>query len=281
MRVKILLFGLFMGTWVQGFSQDNPYTTFGKFQFSGVLSMPDYASPSPVQYAKFENALIGGITFDDGDTLFTDMYLLPLAGKGSSEGAVRQLNIPRHPLYNQYLQGSSSASGKTIVFTANDYSGWSGNQLAMTTRNEAGAYDAPLLLDALNSDGISESYPWLSHDGLRLYFMKDEKICLAKRNHENEPFSSFEPLAFTVGMELPVLSIWLDASEKTMWLISDNVIYQSTRKKVKKPFELPVIYTEEFKDFSFISSISFTPDGKNMFLYFSDEEDLILHYILK
>jgi hypothetical protein len=243
--------------------------------------MPDYASPSPVQFAKFENALIGGITFDDGDTLFTDLYLLPLAGNSTSEGEVKQLNIPRHSLYNQYLQGSSSASGKTIVFTANDYSGWSGNQLAMTTRNEHGYYEAPQMLDDLNSDGISESYPWLSHDGLRLYFMKDEKIYLSKRNNENDIFSKYEPLEFTVGMELPVLSIWLDESEKTLWLISDNIIYRSTRKKKSKPFELPTVYTEEFKDFSFISSISFTPDGKDMFVYFSDEEDLILHYQVK
>jgi hypothetical protein len=270
-----------MAAWMNGFSQENPFTTFGKFQFKGVLSMPEYASPSPVQYAKFENALIGGITFDDGDTLFTDMYLLPLAGKSSHEGAVRQLHIPRNNVYNQYLQGSSSASGQTIVFTANDYSGWSGNQLAMTTLDETGKYGVPQLLNGLNSDGISECYPWISHDGLRLYFVKDEVICLSTRNNQQELFTTFEQLPFTVGMELPVLSIWLDESEKNLWIVTDNIIYRSSRKKTKKPFDMPVIFTEEFKDFSFISSISFTPDGKEMFLYFSDEEDLILHYQMK
>jgi len=278
MQAKLLLIVLCAFTISNSEAQEG-FNTFGKFRFQGAVSIPDSYITNPGQLTKDGKEILLSLLYDDLDTTFTALYLKSLGNNGESSLKKLEIGIPEG--YKEILQSSISSNGSTIVCTVNDYGGWITNDLAISFKNIDGTYTTPIVLDGINAADQSDSYPWLSHDGLRLYYIKDSRIYYSERNGDKSLFQESEVLKFNGQVDLNVISVWLDKKEKKLWILSDGVLYTAKRKNRKQAFSLPEVFTSEFNSLNFVSSVSLNNSMKDIFLFYSGEETFMLHYTLK
>jgi len=140
--------------------------------------------------------------------------------------------------------------------------------------------DSVRSLSELNSSTGAEAYPWISSDGLRIYYTKSisniNNIYFASRNTVHEPFSNAK--ALTLGNENNIFSCWLTNDELHIYFI-DNVsykVYHAQRSSKLDDFGIPSEITIDSKVIGFKSGISFTPDFKQLFLYNGTNNIIIL-----
>lgn len=281
MPIKVLCFCLLLSK--MAVSQDESFLTNGKFRFTDTLSVAVNYSVNPGQISKDGKAYYLGLYYDgDDDTTFSAIYRLSLSPASDNPlsriPAAVKLTPPAG--YLEVFQCSATADEKTLVFVVNNFNGWAGNDLAIAEKNENGIY-VSRMLDELSAIDTADAYPWISPDGLSIYFVRDEKMYYAKRNNRSDKFNKPLPVPFAGDVQTPVVSVWLSNNEKKIFYISANTIYVAERKKSDQPFKLPVVFTNEFKEFEFIASQSFSPDMKDLYLYYSGETTKILHYKLK
>ena len=277
MRVKILLFAL-TSAWSLAGKCQQEYQTFGKFKFVEAIIFPINYTPGPAQHLSHSDSLLLSLTYEDDDTLYTGLYTI---ATGQAQPVPHQVPIPPLEGYPQFLQATMAGNASLIVMTVNRYGGWIINDMAMTRRDGTSAYSTPVLLQNLNDPAESDAYPFLSADGERLYFLQNERLMVATAYADGSGFGEAKAVQFEGAIEMPILSIWMDRKEKTMWIVADNRIYRATRKRRDAALSLPAIYTTEFESFPFISGISFNKKQTDMYLYYSDDEPVILHYQLK
>jgi hypothetical protein len=259
------------------FSQTDNYTTYGKFVFDDTLLIPQGFTVTPGQIAKNGDSYFLGLYDDDNtDSSLTGIYKIDMTNTLHST----RINIHPPDGFDELFQCSASGDESTIVFVTNNYSGWIGNDLAIAERASDGKY-VSRRLDELSSKDTVDAYPWISYDGLRLYFVKNETIYYSERKSIGDKFSPATPLPFTNTVETPIRSVWLTKSEKEIFYISNNVIYSAKRKKQTQPFKIPAVFTKEFYTLEFIAGLSFSPDKKDLYLYHSGDVTTILHYKLR
>lgn len=280
--VKVSLFICFL--YAFPLSGQTQFTTTGLFTFQRSLPIPDTYEIGPGQLTKDGSAFMLGLI--DGDLenyvdLHSDLYAYSVLPDAPPMPLTAfNLNNPVDSL--RIFQVSASQNEEHIVFVVNAYSGWNDNELAIADKLPNGQYSDMRLLPSVNTPEVSDAYPWLSADALRLYFTNDFKLMYTERSSLQTDFATPKAVAFTGAVNLEIVSVWLTPDENTMFLIAGNQLYKSSRKSTDKPFDLPVLYSNEFKDFYFISGMSFAPDKKTMYLYYSDETtQYILHYTLK
>lgn len=280
--VKLSLIICFL--YVFPLAAQSQFQTNGLFAFQRVLNIPDTYEVGPGQLSKDGRNLLLGLI--DGDLenladLHSDIYAYKVTPDASA------LPITAMNLYNpvdsmRLFQVTASQNETHLVFVVNAYSGWNDNELGIADKNPDGTYSKIRMLTELNDPLVSDAYPWMSSDGLRLYYTRNFKLMFAERTNAQSTFSAPVEVDFTGDVQLEVVSIWLSNDEKTIFLVANNRIYRSVRKSTTESFPLPSLYSDEFSDFYFISGLSFAPDKRTMYLYYSDENaQKILHYKLK
>lgn len=142
-------------------------------------------------------------------------------------------------------------------------------------------------LDEVNLSGSADAYPWISSDGLRLYFSQgsDTKIFTAERKNDDESFSEPVLLPLVNGENVDCFCPWLTVDEKTIFFIkrrSDNqrttTLYRANRTMVTVPFDTCSKITLVGDITGFLSGPSLTQDLEHLFLYNSNSSDI--DYIL-
>lgn len=274
MLTKVMGFCILMSNIT--FAQVENFNTSGKFKFIDTLSVPAQYTVNPGQLSKNGEYYNLGLYYDTDDTTYSNLFSINMKKKVSP----LSFNLIPPAGYQEFFQCSETFNKKTIVFVVNNFKGWGGNDIAIAERDESGNY-IPRVLDEINSADVADAYPWISGDGLRIYFVKEQTIYIAERKTATEKFNTPLPLKFEGDVQTPVLSIWLSNDEKKLFYISQNIIYTATRKSMNETFSLPSVFTNEFKDFEFISSLSFTQKMKDLYLYYAGETTKILHYKLK
>ncbi len=139
----------------------------------------------------------------------------------------------------------------------------------------------------LNAADAADAYSWLSKDGLRIYFTRDnsdDEIWKAERKSLTEEFK--DPVSVTVNgisSDNDVFSCWLTDDEKTLFFVTHRggngfttSLFRSTYDEVSKEFINPVKINLSGGDINetsyiFISGPSLTPDLKQLFVYYNDE----------
>ncbi|MFI5171634.1 MAG: hypothetical protein ACHQFW_04545 [Chitinophagales bacterium] len=260
------------------------YTTTGIFSFLQPLPVPSEYEAGPGQLTKDGAHFILGLTsgdFENQEEMNSNIYSYNLKATGSTP-SITSYNLPNAEDSVRYFQCSASNGERAIVFVVNAYGGWSDNQLGTAEKISEGKFGNVRPLTEANDDELSDAYPWLSGDGLKLYFSRNFILYYAERNSLSDKFSTPVPVKYLGDVNLEIVSCWLTPNEKIMYFISNNNIYKCTRKNLTSAFSFPELYTTEFKDFYFIAGLSFMPDKKTMFIYYSDEStQQILKYKLK
>lgn len=120
--------------------------------------------------------------------------------------------------------------------------------------------------EKINSTAKCEGYPWLSADGLRLYFTSNRdgghgNLYFSERKSVNLPFVTVNKLFESNDNKYYAASLTSD--ELTMYLTLEGyTLYISERKSISEPFSTPKP-VEELKHRKFYGP-GISPDGKEM-----------------
>lgn len=132
-------------------------------------------------------------------------------------------------------------------------------------------------LTELNDSNKGEGYPWISNDGLRIYFSKSAssrtKNYYSKRESIDDLFSNPEELTTNLS-SANNFSPWLTDDELTIYFVrtipndfNSTKLYRATRNSIDLEFEAPIEVTLEFGNEGFNSSPSFTEDLEQLFIF--------------
>jgi len=138
-------------------------------------------------------------------------------------------------------------------------------------------FDSIRALTEFNTFGLAEAYPWISNDGLRIYFTQGgggiDRIMYAERNSTDELFST--PVRLSINTELiGNISQWLSEDELHIYYISResndqhaSTLYHATRSTILEEFDEPIM-VEIIGDFDgFLLSPSLSKDLNHLFLF--------------
>lgn len=173
--------------------------------------------------------------------------------------------------------------GNDLYITAKDET--AGNELYITSRvGEDGPFANIRPLDEINDKELSDSYPWLSNDGLRIYFTKQKgseiTFHVAARKSVNEKFAQPKKLDITLPKISNNLSCFLSADESEIFLLSGDKIYTAKRDNLFSAFSTPVEISQA-NDNGYMSGITMTQDNAEMFVFNSIgfRNTQILHFV--
>lgn len=148
-------------------------------------------------------------------------------------------------------------------------------------------FDEVRELHELNESDLGEGYPWISNDGLRIYYTQQNFVnVISQREHIDSLFS--EPRVLTVNSDSTNnFSPWLTEDELDIYFVSADSedsghtnLYHATREDINDEFGTPVevILNGSIEDF--YSSPSFTEDLEQLFIYGATglDNDTIFYY---
>jgi hypothetical protein len=121
------------------------------------------------------------------------------------------------------------------------------------------------LTKKINKADITEAYPFLSADGLRLYFTSNQegghgRLYISTRNSPDQEFGA--PQVLSKHLTDPFYCGTLTADELTIYLANNGTIYVSQRKDRNSSFGPPEKLEEISNGWAFGPGIS--PDGKEL-----------------
>ncbi|MCX6842359.1 MAG: hypothetical protein NTX53_08785 [candidate division WOR-3 bacterium] len=171
-------------------------------------------------------------------------------------------------------QPSVTADGRTLVFVRSDWS-WDGNDLYLATRPDTSApFDSVRALSEINVSGDADAYPWISPDGLRLYYTRGSSLAVASRESVQSPFGAPEPFPIRSGGGF--FSAWLTDDELETYFVGDGIDY-AWRLSPGDSFSVPVQHPE-FSELGFVSGPS--RFGREFYLFNSSSDtDLVLIFM--
>jgi len=180
---------------------------------------------------------------------------------------------------------SVSADEKTMVFVNSVDGTQKGNDLYITAKedeqknndlyitsraSEDGAFVNARALDEINDPEMSDSYPWLSNDGLRIYFTKQKgseiTFHFAERKSLNEKFSKPKKLDITLPKISNNLSCFLSGDETEIFVLSGDKIYHARRDNLFSKFSSPIEIGQS-NDNGYMSGITMTQDNAELFVF--------------
>jgi hypothetical protein len=158
-----------------------------------------------------------------------DLFVATRATAGSPWST--PVRVDELSVANTYIYGAAPiASGLVMVFASTR----SGNfDLFLTTRaSTSEPWNPPQPISELNT-AAGEIDPFLTEDGLRLYFATDasgnDEIMVATRSSTTEPF----------GTPVPLADLNSTANDQDLWMSADghHVVFSSNRNGDKDVFE--------------------------------------------
>lgn len=195
-------------------------------------------------------------------------------------GKVFEEFVKLEGLPNGVIHPTVDAKGTTVVFVNNENGGWDKNDLFIATRkNSKAAFTGIRKLDEVNSADGADAYPFLTADGLELFFFRDSGCFYTNREKTSDTFSTPVPFV-AVNNLLDSLgnngrpSIWVSKKGKTLMVFDGKQVYRADRKNSKEAFTNFTLYVaaETFDGFDFISAITFTEDLSEFYIFNSPED---------
>ncbi len=125
-------------------------------------------------------------------------------------------------------------------------------------------------LSEINVKNLADAYPYLSSDGLRLYYTcqvsSSDNLFVVSRDNINSYFGNKELLS--TNFPYGAISCWLTNDELEIYFVKDNMVYHSTRPSLTSPFSVPTcVSLVGGNNPTFISGPSLTPNREEMYIF--------------
>ena len=126
------------------------------------------------------------------------------------------------------------------------------------------ALSTPRVMNELQTTGMANLCPFLSGDGLSLYWVKGIVTFCATRSSVTAPFGGGAAIA---GLPTNITGIWLSNDQRTIFYTKDNLLYYSIRANVSDGFygSQQIVINDDFTGYT-ISSPSLTQDLGELYL---------------
>ncbi|GIV33915.1 MAG: hypothetical protein KatS3mg031_1450 [Chitinophagales bacterium] len=261
----------------------NPDVSGFHFKLAGILNTGNEAMP-----------LVGQLSKDGLKLYFTSqnykgekqLFVMKRLKPGDAFQNPERVNVPFPDNAYDMIMPSVSADESMMVFVSSADGTQKGNDIYMAFLQKQDPANTSLVrtLDEINTSGISDSYPWLSGDGLRIYFTKQQgsniDFYFASRSSIHEPFGQAKKMELTLPKAHNNMSCILSADELEIFALSGDKIYYATRENLFSPFSTPVVLAQSAHE-GFITGITMTPDKSELFVFNSIgfRNTQILHFI--
>jgi hypothetical protein len=128
-------------------------------------------------------------------------------------------------------------------------------------------YDSIRELIEINRPNIADSHPWISSDGLRLYYADDyysSRLVMAKRTTINSFFDAPELINIP---SVWGVSYWLSSDELDLYFTDYYNIFYTYRDAIDMPFHDPwIVELDGYPSPEYIDAISLSQDQTEIFL---------------
>jgi len=237
------------------------------FRYSGVVNTGQGVMP-----------LVGQFSKDGLKLYFTSqnmrgakqLYVMTRTKAGDIFGTPKRLtgvgNDEGYDIIMPTLNGDESQ----MVFVSSKDGSQKGNDLFIASKVEGGFLNIRPL-DEVNDPSLSDSYPWLSQDGLRLYFSKQKgsniTFFMSSRTAADAKFGA--PVKIDITMEIPNnnMSCFLSNDEKEIFVLNGDKIYSATRTSLTGKFSTPVEIAASTDNNGFMNGITMTDDKAEMLVF--------------
>jgi hypothetical protein len=137
--------------------------------------------------------------------------------------------------------------------------------------------NANVQIAELNTKGTAQSYPWLSNDGLRLYYTNGESMYMASRSNQDGKFSAQHEV-FS-GISEIVISGWLTPDELNIYFANQaNQLFKASRADKSSSFTTYSKVKLINAPAGSLFDASFTPDMMQLFMYNNDSKEQIVKF---
>lgn len=274
------------GLYVAGFALVSAF-----FISNNTTSVLDFKSPSAAADSRFDFRYSGvvntgsevmplvGQLSKDGNKLYLtsqnmrgskQLYVMAREKAGDAFGKPTKLTGVGNDEGYDIVMPTLSGDEGTMVFVSSTDGTQRGNDLYIAQRTEGG-FIGVRPLEEINDATTSESYPWLSKDGLRLYFSKQKGSAIsffsAERTSLDAKFSAPVKLDITVKDINNNMSCYLTNDEKEIFILSGDKIYSATRGTTKEKFGEPVEIAAANNSQGFMNGIALTDNKQEMYVF--------------
>ncbi|MDD5528686.1 MAG: T9SS type A sorting domain-containing protein [bacterium] len=166
-------------------------------------------------------------------------------------------------------QPTITEDGKIMVFTKSWDNNWDNNDLWIAVRNSlTDPFDSLRPLSEINITDTADAYPWISPNGLHLYFAQEDSqgvyLYMASRSNRDSLFGAKESLKINFP-GTNNFSCFLTNNELEIYFRA-GIIYYAKRGSIGDTFSTPEAMPE-FSGIGFVSGLSLTPDSSELYLY--------------
>jgi hypothetical protein len=254
------------------FSQQYPYKNIAGLEYLNLIMAPkDYRMNSGGIEKNGEYYLF--TCRDSNDNGFVFRYRLNAKGQTKLENVIEIGDYKDRDFSGQV---TLTADNRHMIFTSTKDNSWTQNDLCEARYLDGkNKYGDIRLLGEVNEDEKADAYPWLSFDGLRLYYIFNNTIQYAYRNKIGDAFTYPKALKMKNASSYSIVGCHLTEDENTLFFVASQKVYITTRESRKDEFKTPEILYEGFD--AFISGIAISEKKNLLFLYYSgklDEDDL-------
>lgn len=143
-------------------------------------------------------------------------------------------------------------------------------------------YDSIRNISELNDPDFGDAFPWISADGLRIYYTKgnfsETRLVVASRP---DTLSLFNTPAEVPGVaSVNPISHWLSEDELTIYLCNGTSLYVSKRTTINSPFAIPAQVSLSLPPYDYIYGPSLNADESKLYINVNLQDEFLGIYVL-
>ena len=245
------------------------------FEYDSALPLPDGFTPVGGQLSKNGKKLFVALEDKNGTR---QAYVMVRESLFDSFGKPERLAGKINDLNYRISSLSATSDEKVVVFVGNETGQENGEELYTAIRTVLGRYDNIRKVDEINSEDIADISPWISDDGLRLYFTKkvngEYNWYWAYRFDVYGKFKKMRTASFEATHKASKSTLQFLNREKEALTLSGNEVFVSYRRSVYELFP-PLMQVHLENQGGEISNISMADNKLELFAFNTKEDGTV------
>jgi hypothetical protein len=237
------------------------------FRYAGVVNTGNEVMP-----------LVGQVSKDGNKLYFTSqnirgnkqLYVMTRDKAGEPFAKPTRLSGVGNDDGYDIVMPSLSGDENTMVFVSSTDGTQRGNDLFIAEKGDGGFVNIRPLSE-VNDAAASDSYPWISKDGLRIYFTKQKGSNISFFSAERADLKS--AFGAPIKLDIPLedinnnLSCYLTNDEKEIFILNGDKIYSAWRANGKESFSTPLEIASANNNNGFMNGIALTDSKSEMYVF--------------